>query len=140
MKISQYLIIGFISWIVLCCAADAQTVLIVNNSVQETRISKEDVKLVFLGKKKKWVNGDRIRVSALKKGSVHEEFLNEYVDKTPSKFSSFWKIAIVSGTALPPKFFESEDEIVDYVKKEVGATGYISSDTPHEGVKELTIQ
>ncbi len=140
MKLIKYSISGFILLLLLCSTASADSVLIVNNSVRETTISKEDVKLVFLGKKKKWVNGDRIRVSALKRGPIHEAFLNEYVDKTPSKFSSFWKIAIVSGTALPPKFFESEDEIVDYVKKESGAVGYISSDTPHEGVKALPIQ
>lgn len=140
MTLLKYSISGFILLILLCSAAAAESVLIVNNSVQNTSITKEDVKLVFLGKKKKWDNGDRIRLGALKSGEANEAFLDEYVDKTPSKFASFWKIAIVSGTALPPKFFETEAELVEYVKDESGAVGYISSETPHEGVKELAVQ
>ncbi len=140
MKPLKHLILSVILLTALCSAAAAESVLIVNNSVKETIIKKEDVKLVFLGKKKKWNNGDRIRLCALKRGPRHEAFLNEYMDKTPSKFSSFWKIAIVSGTALPPKFFESEAEVVDYVKKEAGAIGYISAGTLHEEVKVLDVK
>lgn len=140
MKILQYFIFGFMVLILSCTAAGAESLLIVNNSVTQTSITKEEVMLVFLGKKKKWNNGDRIKVSALKSGAVHEAFLNEYVKKTASKYASFWKIAIVSGTGYPPKFFKTEEDLVDYVMKKAGAIGYISSDTPYEGVKVLPIQ
>ena len=140
MKMLKCSILGFMALILFCGSVGAQSVLIVNNSVSQASITKEDVMRVFLGKKKKWDRRDRIRVCALKRGAVHEAFLKEYVSRTPSKYTSFWKIAIVSGTASPPKFFDSEEDLITYIRKTAGAIGYISSDTPHKGVKALSVE
>ena len=99
-----------------------------------------DVQLVFLGKKTKWENGDKIYVVTLKNGALHEAFLKAYVNKTPARFSSYWKIAIVTGTGIPPKTFASEQELMGYVADKKGAVGYISSSTEPEGVKMLSIE
>lgn len=120
--------------------AEAKQLIIVNNSVTQSSLSKEDVQLIFLGKKKKWDNGQRIKVAVLKSGPVNEAFLDKYLNKTPSKYSSYWKIAIVSGTGRPPKSFDSEQELIDYVSKEKGAIGYISSQTPFTNVKAIPVK
>ncbi len=140
MKILRCFALSLISLIFLNSMAAAEGLLIVNNSVAQTSISKEDVELVFLGKKKQWDNGDTIRLAALRKGTVNESFLREYVNKAPSSYMSFWKIAVVSGTGHPPKFFKDEADLVDYVAEKEGAIGYISSTTPREGVKTLSIK
>ena len=95
--------------------------------------------MIFLGKIQKWQDGKKINIAALKKGDIHEAFLNEYVEKSPDKFSSFWKIATVSGTGYPPKFFDSEADLVKYVTEKEGCIGYIAAETPHDGVTVVTI-
>jgi hypothetical protein len=125
----------------LCCAtAGADPLLIANPSVGDTSLKSSDVQLVFLGKKKKWENGDKIYVVTLKKGPLHEAFLKTHVNKTPSRFSSYWKIATVTGTGIPPKTFASEQELMTYVAGKKGAVGYISSSTIPDGVKTLSIE
>lgn len=140
MKILQRCLYPLIFLFILCSSVYADSLLIVNNSVAQTSISKDQVQLIFLGKMKKWENGEKIRVGTLKDGAVHESFLNEYVDKTPSKYSSYWKIKIVSGTGIPPKMFDTEEKMVEFIAENKGAVGYISADTPHENVKTLMIK
>lgn len=120
--------------------ACAEVLLIGNNSISETSVSKSEVKRIFLGKMKKWNDGSKIRPVTLKRGAIHEEFMKDFVNKTASAFSSFWKRAIVSGTGIPPKSFVSEEEVVNYVSSKPGTLGYISPDTPHEGVKVISVQ
>ena len=125
--------ISFYYWIIaiLCfyVEASAGSVLIANTSVKETSLSKADITLIFLGKKTKWTDGQKIHVAVLKKGKTHETFLDFYINKTPAKYSTFWKIAIISGTGFPPKFFQKEADLISYVAKIKGAIGYISPET-----------
>ena len=39
-----------------------------------------------------------------------------------------------------PKSLDSEAAMVDYVAHNAGAIGYITSATPHEGVKVLSVR
>lgn len=120
----------------------ADLLVIANNSVSESSVSKQDLKMIFLGKKKSWEGGQKIKPVTLKDGESHDAFVNTYVEKTPASFSSFWKHAILSGTGIPPKSFTSEDDLVKYVAGKDGAVGYISSDTPYaeSAVKILEIK
>ena len=140
MKILRFLVLSVIPLIFLNSMAAAESIIVANKTVTQTSVSKEDVELIFLGKKKKWDNGEMIRLAALKKGAVNETFLREYVNKNSSSYRSFWKIAVVSGTARPPKFFKDEEDLVEYVAEKEGAIGYISFGTPHEGLKILDIE
>jgi len=123
-----------------CTSTLAGPLLIVNTSVEETVLGQDEVQLIFLGKKKKWSNGNKIHVVTLKQGPVHEAFLKTVVKKTPAKFSSYWKIATVTGTGIPPKSFDSEEALVKYVAGKEGAVGYVSSNTPVEGVQLIPIK
>jgi len=140
MKITASVSIWIIAILCFYGTASAGSVLIANNSVTETSLSKEDINLIFLGKKTKWGNGQKINVAVLKQGDAHDSFLNTYINKTPAKYSSFWKIAIVSGTGFPPKFFQNEADLVEYVTEKEGAIGYISPETNHENTRVLEVK
>lgn len=122
--------------------AAAEILIIANKSVTESSVSKLDVQMIFLGKKKSWDSGDKINPVMLKSGETHEKFVNTYVQKTVESFASFWKHAILSGTGVPPKSFSSEEDLVKYVAGKENAVGYISSGTPYQdsGVKMLEIK
>ena len=123
--------------------AEAAGVLVIaNQSVTESSVSKLDVQMIFLGKKRSWQSGERIKPAMLRNGETHDEFVNTYIQKTASSYSSFWKHAILSGTGIPPKSFSSEEDLVKYVAGQENAVGYISSDTPYadSGVKVLELK
>jgi ABC-type phosphate transport system substrate-binding protein len=140
MKNAQKVLWGVLILFCLVSPAISDVLVIANNTVTEESLTVKKVQLIFLGKIKKWPDGKKIHIAALKKGNLHETFLTDYVNKSPDKFSSFWKIATVSGTGYPPKYFESETDLLEYVSGKDGAIGYISSETPHDGVKVIPVQ
>ena len=140
MKTTTIIIHATLILLFFCNSTLAGPLLIVNASVEETVLGQDEVQLIFLGKKKKWTNGGKIHVVTLKQGPLHEAFLKTYVKKTPAKFSSYWKIATVTGTGMPPKSFGSEEALMTYVAGKEGAVGYVSSNTPVEGVQLISIK
>ncbi len=120
--------------------ANAECLIIVNQSVEESSLTKQNIKRIFLGKKKKWSNGGGIYPVKLKAGKLHKKFIKKYVEKSIANYNNYWRLAITVGTGLPPVTATTEKKIVDYVSKKKGAIGYISSDSPHEIVKVIIIK
>ena len=115
-------------------------VVIVNNDVSETNLDKGSIKKMFLGKKTSWSSGDKIIPVTLKDGPIHKTFMKNYVKKSHSQFSAFWKQAIFTGKGTPPRSFGDEAELVKFVAETKGAIGYISSDTSTDEVKLIQIK
>ncbi len=115
-------------------------VVIVHKDSSINEVSSGDLKKAFLGKKKKIASDEKLTVTTLKSGEAHESFLKSYVKKSPSQFSTFWKQAIFTGQGLPPKSFDSEEDLVKFVSENKGAIGYIKVSTPHDSVKVVTIK
>ena len=138
MKIFIFLAISII--ILVCRIAQAECLIIVNKSVKETSINEKDVKLIFLCKKIKWSDGQNIQPLRLMRGELHEYFLDKFIQKTQASYMTYWRQAFATGSAIPPKVMQTEKDVVAFVMKCEGAVGYISSDTPHEDVKVLSIE
>ena len=115
----------------------AEPVVIVNNGVSSASLDNDTIKNIYLGKKSKWDDAQKIVAVALEEGTTHQAFLKTYVKKSPSQFSTYWKQMIFSGKGIPPKAFGSDAEIVEYVSSTAGAIGYIDSETSSSGVKVI---
>jgi ABC-type phosphate transport system substrate-binding protein len=104
-------------------------------------LTAKDLKMIFLGEKTNWPEGQSLKVAALKNGEVHKEFLRDIVKLSPMKFAIHWKQKIFTGSATGShiNFFKSEDQVKEYVKTNPTAIGYISVDSVDETVKELKI-
>ena len=120
--------------------ADAQLV-IANNSVKASDISKSDLRDVFTGASTSLSDGSHIVPALLKSGPAHEAFLSAYVGKSDAALAATWRSLVFSGQRPSiPKSFDSDAAMVVYVAKTPGAIGYIAKTSPHEGVKTLSIK
>ncbi len=121
-------------------AANAYYV-VVNKKMGISKISKGDLKELYLGKKKFWGKNIRVNVSFVNHNSpVTKRFIDEVVNKTPDQFQRYWRRKLFTGSGLPPKKFSSDDDLLKYVGKTIGAIGIISSDKYHKnGIRYLTI-
>jgi len=119
--------------------AHAQMV-IANNSVKASDVSKSDLRDVFTGASASLADGSRVVPVLLKSGWTHEAFLSEYVGKTGAALAATWRSLVFSGQRSMPKSVDSDAAMVEYVAKTPGAIGYIGKASPHEGVKVLTVK
>ncbi|MBN1779981.1 hypothetical protein JW948_02555 [bacterium] len=121
-------------------AAEGNVVVIANQGVPGSSISSGTLKLIYLGKKITWPDGSVVVPVDLTSGSAQESFLNNYVDKSPSQYSSFWKQAIFTGEGPPPRSFSSTSELVAYVAATPGAVGYVAAGSSTGGAKVLKVE
>lgn len=112
-------------------------IIIVNKANDITSMSKNDIQKIYLGKKTTWDNGKTIKVAALRKGTIHDEFLKDFIKKAPSAFTLYWKKAVFTGTGTPPKFFDTESDLMKFISENPDAIGYTG--IFQEIVKEITV-
>jgi ABC-type phosphate transport system substrate-binding protein len=142
MKIARFalLLVGvFLLMLMSNQAKAASIVLIVNGDVVESSLDEATVTKIFQGKMTRWSNQLKIVPVMLKDGSTHENFVEDIIGSTTSRFTTYWKQAVFSGRGIPPKSFESELDLVKYVASTPGAIGYVSPLTPVADVKEVTL-
>ena len=120
-------------------AADGNVVIIANKSVPVSSITGATLKLIYLGKKNTWPDGSAVVPVALQSGNTHEAFLSQFIEKSSSQYSSFWKQAIFTGEGTPPRSFASLSEMASYVENTPGAVGYVAAGFSVENVKILRI-
>ncbi len=130
-----------IAGILLLCglAHGGEVIVIANAQVSETSLDAGSLKSTFLGKKKKWSNNTKIVLACLREGETAESFFKDAVNKTPKQFLTYWKKMVFTGKGSMPRLFDNEADLVAYVRMTDGAVGFIQAETPHEGVKTITI-
>ncbi|MGA3343555.1 MAG: hypothetical protein ABSC76_01695 [Terracidiphilus sp.] len=140
MKKSSFIFLIFAAASLFAVHAQAQVVIIANNSVRDTSASKADIRDVFMGASSNLKSGSHVVPILLKGGAAHVEFLVLFIGRSDAGFQSNWKSQVFSGQCSMPRSVDSEKAMVEYVESTPGAVGYVLKTTPHDGVKTLTIQ
>jgi ABC-type phosphate transport system substrate-binding protein len=119
------LILFVVLFLTTASSSFADIIIICNKSVPATTISKSELKDIFLGKKTKWDNGQKIRFILMKDSSIHNLFLKKYVKKTSSQYRNHWKQLVFTGKGRAPQKFDSVEQVLKYVAVTDGAIAYI---------------
>ena len=125
---------------VLPAALHAQVIVIANPGVKATEVSKADIKEVFTGNATTLKDGSRVVPILLNEGTANEEFLKVYIGKSDSAYRATRRSLVFSGAAMMPKTLEGDAAVVAFVMAHTGAIGYIDKESPHAGVKVLTVK
>jgi ABC-type phosphate transport system substrate-binding protein len=122
-------------------ASHAQTFkVIVNSQNSVTALSSSEASNFFLKKTAKWKSGEKIVPVDLKADSpIREAFTKNVHKKTVGAIKSYWQQYVFAGSGTPPIEKNNDAEIIEYVKKNVGAIGYISATADVSEVKVVTI-
>lgn len=108
-----------------------------NDTKRDEVIDRETVKNIFLGNKLYWKSGKRIMPVHLSvEDSSFQAFLEEVIDMDSTQFTSYWRRKLFSGRAYPPKQFEKDDMIIEFIRKNNAGIGVISkaSDKNSDGL------
>ena len=124
--------------LVLCLfssLAFAEVAVIVNTG-NTSQISDDDIKRMFLGKNKKFSNGESVKAINLKSGNaVRSDFEKKALGKSSSQVKAYWSKLIFSGKAKPLKELASDAEVLSIVSSTPNAIGYIDASKVNGSVK-----
>lgn len=109
--------------------------VICNSSVPHDSLSSGDIQQIFLGRKTRWADDQKISFVLLKEGEIHAEFLKTYLSRTPSQYQAFWRKMVFTGQSGLPPSFSTPEEVLNYVAGTPGAIGYVPAGLSHKGVK-----
>lgn len=114
--------------------------VIVNNSNNIVSLTTEDVSDYFLKKNVKLPNGQPVNPVDLRgNSSIRHDFSEAVHGKSTQAIKSYWQQYVFSGKGTPPVEKANDQEVIDYVKNNPGAIGYISAGTEAVGVKSISI-
>lgn len=133
--------ISLLTFAAMALGAKAQdVVLIVNPSVTENSVSREEAKNILLGNRTKWESAGNIKVVLLADGAVHDKAIQQFTQRTSEQFDKFWKKQVFTGKGIMPPQVKTDAEVIDYVAKTPGAFGYIAREGATAKVKILPVQ
>ncbi|HET7789941.1 MAG TPA: hypothetical protein VFK78_04015 [Gemmatimonadales bacterium] len=104
--------------------------VIVNADNPVGMLSPDAVAKLFLRKQVvwEWNAAKPVLPAELAEGSpVREAFLREILRKDAASLKSYWQQMIFEGKAVPPPAFDSDQGVIDYVRKYPSAIGYVSA-------------
>ena len=115
--------------------AAAEVAVIVNPS-NSASMSNEDVAKLYLGKTKKFTDGNNAVPLDRKEGSgIRVQFMEAVVGKDESQMKSYWSRLIFTGKGIPPKIIESDQEVKELVSRNPDIIGYIDASAVDDSVK-----
>jgi len=121
-------------------ASASDYVVIVNPANKVAAVSKSELSRFFLRTATTWPGGEGCKPVDLPKANpVRGAFSKEVLGRTMAALDQFWTQSIFSGRGVPPPERKSDREVVEFVRDNPGAVGYVSSGAGLEGVKKLTV-
>jgi ABC-type phosphate transport system substrate-binding protein len=120
-------------------AALAEVAIITNLSNTEIT-SKKDVESFFLGMKTFWDNGEKALV-VIQPGDhiACQKFNDLLLQKNNVRFKSHWSRLIFAGRAEPPVELGNNEKVLEYIKRNPNAIGYVDLQSVDDDVRILFI-
>jgi ABC-type phosphate transport system substrate-binding protein len=121
-------------------AADAGFQVIVHESNPTRSVTKEQLAAFFLKKTPRWPQGGP--ASPVDQGDsspARAAFSKDVLGKSVAAVASYWQQQIFSGREVPPPQKNGDAAIVEFVKTNAGAVGYVAADATPAGVKILAV-
>jgi ABC-type phosphate transport system substrate-binding protein len=121
-------------------AADDGLVVIANPGISLESIESKDLQRIYLGKKTMWEDGTSIVTVMTKNGSVHDRFIEDFLDRSVQRFATYWRQMVFTGKGVPPRSFVQEADLVSFVASTPGSLGFASVGADMSGVKVITVE
>ena len=137
MKIIPHIL--FLNTSLLLSIATAQSdpiVVVVNATSPVTKLDKEQVANLFLGKSSSYPDGSAaVPIEQTDGAPAHDEFHKSVTEKSASQLKSYWSKMIFSGKGTAPKEVASNAELLKLLAGNPTMIGYVDKTAADKTVK-----
>ena len=114
--------------------ASADPVVIVNLKNHEA-LSSTVIKQIFLRRLEAFPSG--AAVVPVESNESRKEFSDKFLKMTPESLNAYWARLLFTGESKPLKVFASDDDVINFVRDNQFAIGYIDSAKAVSSVRVL---
>jgi ABC-type phosphate transport system substrate-binding protein len=122
-------------------AAGTTFKVVVNQVSLVTTMDRKLLGDVFLKKVTRWGSGEVIRPVDLRPDSpVRQAFSDEILRRSVQAVKNYWQQLVFSGRDVPPPEVDTDEQVINYIRRFGGAVGYVSAAAPVDGVKIVAVK
>lgn len=116
--------------------AKADIYVIVNPSNNLKPLTHKEAVDLFMGRTRLFPNGDYVLACDLPRDHlVRAAFYQSLTGMTQAQLNSYWSRLMFTGQVMPPQTLSTEATVIDMVKRNPGAIGYVGVDPIDKGVR-----
>ena len=105
--------------------------VIVNRESAVSSMPRAEVSAIFMKRVKAW--------EPVEQAALREAFSKQIHGKSGAYVRRYWQRLIFAGRAIPPRELPSDEAVVQFVKSNRGAIGYVSSGAAVDNVKVIAV-
>lgn len=128
--------------IALCLALPAQAdiyVVVASSSPLQALTTKE-LQAFYMGRNRTLASGDPALVYDLpREDALRDAFYLDLTGMRPAQVNSYWSRLIFTGQVLPPTALPNERSMVDTVRRNPGAIGYLGKAPTDSGLRTVLV-
>ena len=100
--------------------------VVINSNNKITSLTKKELRLIFLGRKRYWTNKKKLSIYHLDVNSgIGKEFLKSILRMTPEKFQLYWTKKVFSGYSAPPTEVKRGSKLLQHIADIEGGIGIV---------------
>ena len=119
--------------------AEEKFIIVVHKANPVEELTVQEVKKIFLGKKRNWPDGSSITLVMNKNDEIHESFTRTMLQKSPTQLSVYWKKILYSGASMLPLAVKDDEAVKSYLHVHTNAISYIASDSLDKQVRQVKV-
>lgn len=139
MKIIPHILVLNTSLLLSIATAQSEPVVVVVSATSSaSKLDKEQVANLFLGKSSSYPDGSAaVPIEQTDATPAHEEFHKSITEKSASQLKSYWSKMIFSGKGTAPKEVASNAELLKLLASNPAMIGYIDKTAVDKSVKVI---
>ncbi|PLX51179.1 MAG: hypothetical protein C0613_00820 [Desulfobulbaceae bacterium] len=120
-------------------AAGDSFVLVANHNNQVESLSRKDVALIFLSRKRSWSSGKNIAVVINENPKIYSDFTYDILKRSPRQYLFFRKKMLFRGQGMPPPSVQTDQEVINFITAHCNGLGYVSPQALTPEVRAIPI-
>lgn len=121
-------------------AAEEGFKVLVHRANPTTSVTRAQLGQMFLKKVTRWPGGAVVTPVEPADEAVKARFYERVTGKSPGALRAYWNQLIFSGRDVPPLERQSDEAVVEFVRGNAGAIGFVAAGTPTGDAKVISVK
>jgi len=140
-KSALILLLIFFSMLVHADEQPQPPLVVAHSAVTVEKLSKSQLRSIYLKRQVIWPNGDKIKVYMLPaKSLTHQQFSQTNLQMFPYQLEQTWQKLTFSGIGTPPVEIATAEQMLQLIQSTPGAIGYLPYVNEINDAKVIQIQ
>jgi ABC-type phosphate transport system substrate-binding protein len=116
-------------------------VVIVNRGSSVTKLKRADISMLFTRRVTRWPNGNEVHpVDQVASSPTRRVFSDSVLRMNVPRVKNYWQGMVFSGRGDPPPERASDEDVIDFVRTNPDAIGYVSASAATSDVKIIAVK